>query len=112
MSEQKNDLDVIAQRQLVLRKDDGDIDVKVKIGRPELDASGENWKCPYEIWFGDSFKTMAMHGVDSIQALQLTIATLDVELEVGAKNRAGTLYLHDELFTSMLENSGLQVRSR
>ena len=111
MRDQENDMDVIAERQPVLRRDDGDIDVIVKIGRPELDASGENWKCPYEIWFGDSFKTMAMHGVDSIQALQLTIATLDVELEVGAKNRAGTLYIYDEPFTSMLENSGLQVRS-
>jgi uncharacterized protein DUF6968 len=87
------------------------IDVTVKIGRPELDASGENWKCPYEIWFGDICKTMAMHGVDSIQALQLTIATLDVELEVSAKKYAGTLYHYDEPFTSMLENSGLQVRS-
>jgi hypothetical protein len=102
---------VIAERQLVLRKDDGDIDVTVKIGRPELDASGENWKCPYEIWFGDSCKAMAMHGLDSIQALQLTIATLDVELEVGAKKYAGTLYHYDEPFTSTLENSGLQVRS-
>ena len=95
----------------MLRKDDGDIDVTVKIGRPELDASGENWKCPYEIWFGDSCKAMAMHGVDSIQALQLTIATLDVELEVGAKQYAGALYHYDEPFTSTLENSGLQVRS-
>jgi hypothetical protein len=105
-------MDVIAERQLVLRKDDSDIGVTVKIGRPELDASGENWKCPYEIWFGDNFKTMAMHGVDSIQALQLTIATLDVELEVGAKSRAGTLYVGDEPFSSMLENSGLQRRSK
>jgi len=54
---------------------------------------------------------MAMHGVDSIQALQLTIATLDVELEVGAKQYAGALYHYDEPFTSTLENSGLQVRS-
>ena len=111
MAVPSGDMDVIAERQLVLRKDDGDIDVTVKIGRPELDASGENWRCPYEIWFGDSRKTMAMHGVDSIQALQLTIATLDVELEFGAKKYSGKLYLYDEPFISMLENSGLQVRS-
>jgi hypothetical protein len=88
-------MEVIAERQLVLRKGDGDIDVTVKIGRPELDSSGEN---------------LAMHGVDSMQALQLTIATLDVELEVGARKHAGTLYHYDEPFTSMLENSGLEVR--
>jgi len=51
-----------------------------------------------------------MHGVDSMQALQLAIATLDVELEVGARKYAGTLYHYDEPFTSMLENSGLEVR--
>ena len=103
-------MDVIAERQLVLRKQDGHIDITVKIGKPELDSSGENWMCQYEIWFGDSCKSMAMHGVDSMQALQLTIATLDVELEVGARGRAGTLFHYDEPFTSMLENSGLEVR--
>jgi hypothetical protein len=103
-------MDVIAERQLQLRMDNGSIDVTVKIGRPELDSSGENWMCPYEIWFGDNCKSMAMHGVDSIQALQLTIATLDVELEYGARKRAGTLYHYDEPFTSILENSGLEVR--
>ena len=53
---------------------------------------------------------MAMHGIDAMQALQLSIATLDVELEQGAKKRGGRLYHYDEPFTSMLENSGLQVR--
>ncbi len=53
---------------------------------------------------------MAMHGVDSMQALQLTMATLDVELEFGAKKHDGVLYIYDEPFTSMLENSGLEVR--
>lgn len=103
-------MDVIAERQLLLRKDNGSLDVTVKIGRPALDSSGENWMCPYEIWFGDNCKSMAMHGVDSIQALQLTIATLDVELEHGAKRYAGTLFHYDEPFTSMLESSGLEVR--
>ena len=45
-----------------------------------------------------------------MQALQLTIATLDVELERGAKVRGGTLYHYDEPFTSIVENGGLDVR--
>ena len=53
---------------------------------------------------------MAMHGADSMQALQLTIATLDVELEHGAKVRGGTVYQFDEPFTSIVENGGLEVR--
>lgn len=103
-------MDIIAERQLVLRKGELHIEVTVKIGRPELDSSGENWKCPYEVCFGGSCKSMAMHGVDSMQALQLTMATLDVELEFGAKKHDGVLYIYDEPFTSMLENSGLEVR--
>ena len=55
--------------------------VTVKIGRPVPGPSGVDWVCPYEVHFGDRCKSMAMHGVDSVQALQLTIATLDVELE-------------------------------
>ncbi len=85
------------------------MEVVVRLGRPELDASGENWRCPYEVQFGDSTETMAMHGTDPLQALQLSMATLDVELEVGAGRRGGMLYYLDEPFTSILENSGLQL---
>jgi hypothetical protein len=103
-------MDVIAERQLVLRRDSGSMDVTVKIGRPEPGSSGADWICPYEIWFGDNCRSMAMHGIDSIQALQLTMATLDVELEHGARKYAGTLYQYDEPFRSMLESSGLEVK--
>ena len=84
--------------------------VTVKIGRPVPGPSGVDWVCPYEVHFGDRCKSMAMHGVDSVQALQLTIATLDVELEYGAKKRGGTLYHYDEPFVSVLEGSGLEVK--
>jgi len=104
------DLDVIAERKLVLRGDDSSVDVTVKIGKPELDESGENWKCPYEIWFGENCRAMAMHGADSMQALQLTIATLDLELEVGVKRFGGSLYHYDEPFNSILENGGLRPK--
>ena len=104
------DLDVIAERQLVLRKDEVYMDVKVKIGKPELDDSRENWKCPYEIWFGERCRGMAMHGADSMQALQLTIATIDVDLEVGVRRYGGALYHCDEPFNSILENGGLRPK--
>jgi hypothetical protein len=103
-----NDMDVIAERHLELRTEDRSIAVVVKLGRPE--STGEDWCCPYEIWFGDTSRSMAMHGADAMQALQLSIATLDVELEYGAEKRGGRLYHFDEPFTSMLENSGLQVK--
>ena len=102
-------MDVIAERQLDLRTEGGSIDVVVKLGRPKLDASRENWICEYEVWFGDSCRSMAMHGIDAMQALQLSIATLDVELEHGARKRKGSLYHYDEPFVSILEGGGLRV---
>ena len=101
-------MDVIAERQLDLRVDGKSTTVTVKIGRPVPGDSGVDWVCPYEIHFADGCRSMAMHGADSMQALQLTISVLDAELERGAKVRSGALYHFDEPFVSMLENSGLE----
>ena len=103
-------MDFIAERRLELRLDASAVDVTVKIGRPEAAPSEGDWPCPYEIRFGDHCKSTAMHGVDSLQALQLTIATLDTELEYAARRRGGRLYHCDEPFLSVLESSGLEVR--
>jgi Domain of unknown function (DUF6968) len=102
-------MDVIAERHLELRAESGPIDVVVKLGRPKPDASGENWICEYEVWFGGTCRSMAMHGIDAMQALQLSIATLDVELEHGARRRGGSLYHYDEPFVSILEGGNLCV---
>ena len=104
-------MDGIAERRLELRSETGSIEVVVKLGRPVPDSTYNSWKCEYEVWFGDKCKSMAMHGGDALQALQLSIATLDMELNIGAKRRGGTLYHLDEPFTSVLEDSGLQKRS-
>jgi hypothetical protein len=104
-------LDAIAERRLELRADDGSIEVVVKLGRPERDDTLDAWKCPYEVSFGDSRREMAIYGGDSMQALQLSIATLDMELRLGAKRRGGVLYHLDEIFNSILDDSGLQVKS-
>ncbi len=103
-------MDVIAERHLELRSDGRVVSVIVKIGRPSPGQSGEHWVCPYEVHFGNQCKARAVHGVDSLQALQLTIATLDVELEYGANKRGGALFHYDEPFISVLESSGLEVR--
>jgi hypothetical protein len=104
-------VDVIAERRMELRSSTGSVEVVIKLGRPVPDGSLDSWKCEYEIQFGDTARSMAMHGGDALQALQLSIATLDVELEHGAKRRGGVLWHLDEPFTSVLEHSGLQVRA-
>ena len=45
-----------------------------------------------------------------MQALQLAMVTLDVELMHGAKRRGGTLFRFDEPFNSILEDSGMQPK--
>ena len=102
-------MDAIAERMLELRTERGSIEVAVRVGRPEPDSHGD-WTCPYEIGFGETPKRFAMHGIDSMQALQLTIATLDVELEHGAKRLKGKLYHLDEPFVSILEGGSLKLK--
>jgi hypothetical protein len=102
-------VDAIAERMLELRTESGSIEVAVKVGRPEPDPRGD-WTCQYEILFGETPKNMAMHGIDSMQALQLTIATLDVELEYGAKRLKGKLFHLNEPFVSMLDGGNLTLR--
>ena len=104
-------LDAIAERRLELRTGDNSTEVVVKLGRPVPDDALDAWKCPYEVWFGDSCREMAIYGSDSMQALQLSIATLDMELRLGANRRGGVLYHLDEPFNSILEGSGLQVKT-
>lgn len=103
-------MDTIAERHMELRTNDCTLPVVVKLARPVPDATYDSWRCDYEVSFGDVTKAMAMHGSDALQALQLSMVTLDVELELGAKKYGGALYHLDEPFISVLENSGMQAR--
>ncbi|MCA9233662.1 MAG: hypothetical protein H6977_10345 [Gammaproteobacteria bacterium] len=99
-------MDTVAERILQLRVENDSLKVAVKLGRPELDESGENWKCQYEVSFGQERRYTYIHGLDSMQALQLAMTTLDAELERGAKMRGGELFHLDEPFVSILEAGG------
>lgn len=99
----------IAERRLELRTEGDTIDVVVSL-RPPQQVGPEEWTCEYEVKFGDAPMVRAAHGGDSMQALQLAMVSLDVELEVGAKRRGGRLFHLDEPFNSILENSGMQPR--
>jgi hypothetical protein len=94
---------------LELRTESGSTQIAVKVGRPVPDPRGD-WTCEYEIWFGETPRHMAVHGIDSMQALQLAIATLDVELEYGAKRLKGKLYHLDGPFISMLDGGNLKLK--
>ncbi|WP_425389034.1 DUF6968 family protein [Aquimonas voraii] len=100
----------IAERHLELRTPKGSMAVVAALGRP-TEVGAEEWTCACVTVFGGEARTHQIHGGDSMQALQLAMVTLDVELSHGAKMRGGTLFQFDEPFTSVLEDSGMQPRS-
>ena len=100
-------MDAIAERRLELRTAAGTIEVVAVLGRPK-EVGVDEWTCACVTRFGAEERSIDIHGGDSMQALQLAMGTLDVELQHGAKVRGGTLIYFDEPFVSILENSGMQ----
>ena len=103
-------MDTVAERRLELRSDKGTIEVVARLGSPK-EVGSDEWTCACITTFANEERSIDIHGGDSMQALQLAMATLDGELHLGAKRRGGTLYYFDEPFVSILEDSGMQRRS-
>lgn len=105
-------MDVIAERSLVLRVDGRDIPVIVKLGKPQPDNRYNSWMCTCEVGVGDSIRSQATHGADSLQAIQLALASLDDFLKRVVEKHGGELLHEDEPFISLLEASGLAAASK
>ena len=71
-----------------------------------LDEHGTDWECTYEILFPEERLSHTSHGVDSMQALQLAISTLDAELRARVKKLSGTMLFLGEPISSLLEGGG------
>ena len=86
--------DVIASRSLEFRGAAGAVsEVVVEIGRPFLNTeskSGCYW-CPYRIRGLGESKTRGIAGVDSAQALVLTLHTISAELEDFGRRHGGSV---------------------
>jgi len=82
---------IVAERQLKLVLSNGvKQDAIIKIGMPfQFDDDG-TWICPYELSGQDYNYKFGMVGIDSMQALQLTLKTLPSELERWARNDQGS----------------------
>src|SRR5689334_15306560 len=93
MTGQKFELgDVIASRTLEFRGASGETaSVLVEIGRPvpSMEAEHECYWCPYGISGLGRERTRAMAGVDSAQALVLTLHALPAEMEALARDEGG-----------------------
>jgi hypothetical protein len=102
-------MDKVAERKLELQTPSGIIEVVACLGRPK-EVGPDEWTCACVTRFGNEERSIDIHGGDSLQALQLAMVTLDVELKHGAKRRVGTLLHFSEPFNSILEDSGMQAK--
>lgn len=88
---------VIALREMEFRYEDGRVEAfSLKVGAPFEYGDGYDWCCPYEYGTESNRKLFGMFGIDSLQALQLTMKTLKVEIEYWEKTKNGKLFFLDE----------------
>jgi hypothetical protein len=102
-------VDAIVERRLELRTGKGSLEVVASLARP-VKVRAEEWKCDWQVRYGDESKSRPALGGDSMQAFQLAMVTLDVELKQGAARRGGKLFHLNEPFNSILENGGMQLK--
>jgi len=89
--------EVIAIREMEFVSDDGRKEKAIlKVGKPYEYSKDLNWCCPYELSTKSRKKVYGMIGIDSIQALELTMKTLRVEIEHWEKAQKGKFYFLDE----------------
>jgi hypothetical protein len=95
----------IASRELEFRFTTGGSErVLVSIYSPRPAEEPEMWWCPYSIIGNKVHKIFRMAGIDAIQALTLTLATIPVELEwLSRKHEGEFLFLgeHGHCFSEI-----------
>ena len=84
--------EVIATRTLILLRDGAPpLELSVIMGKPQRLPDHSDYYCPIQIKGAGDEKVRYACGVDPFQALQLSLSTLAVELEVLNKKLGGKL---------------------
>ncbi len=92
---------VVAERRLELVCDGGqEVPCLVKVGKPVSDENGD-WICPYEVEAGQHISRFRIYGGDSLQALILTLKTLDMEVSQMAKKHGAKVFFFGEPLDSI-----------
>jgi hypothetical protein len=87
---------VIAERTLVFIPSNGNREtVLLRVGLP-VEIDKDTWYCPYELRADSHVKRQGMHGIDALQALDLTMKTLGVEIDYWERSRNGKFHFLDE----------------
>lgn len=97
MQEIKSIDEIIAIREMEFISHDGQKEKAfLKIGKPFEHSKDLDWCCPYELSTESHKKLFGMIGIDSLQALELTMKTLRVEIEYWEKSKKGKFFFLDE----------------
>lgn len=86
-------MEVIAERRYQVR---GMADLILQIGKPEKDARGESYFCPYIINGPLTQRMSSFGGVDAVQALLNALGAATVDLELCDEVVQGLLSLHGQ----------------
>jgi hypothetical protein len=80
---------IIARRVLILRRRKGDVRIPVSMHAPE--KAKVDWVCRYEIGWPEGKAKRWSGGVDAVQALQLAMSMIGVEVNVSRHAKSGRL---------------------
>lgn len=88
---------VIAVRTLKLRLADGEVEVPLRLFRPEEDPDGpwpgrSYWSCRFQIDWPDEPETMKAHGHDSMQSLVLALQLIGGRIYASDAHKSGKLF--------------------
>jgi hypothetical protein len=88
--------EVVAERVLHLSSDDNESGgLTVRVGKPQQYPDGNGYFCPYEIICPDFRRIFYAAGLDSMQALQLTLRMVSVELHILRRDRHPDIYFDE-----------------
>jgi hypothetical protein len=89
--------EVIASRKLTLSQPEGaPSEVLVLLGKPQQTPGFDDFYCPYQITGAGLNRVWYSCGIDTMQALQLAVGALEVEVEVFNEKLGGRLRWNDD----------------
>ena len=90
--------EIIALREMTFVYDDGRTEAaSLKVGKPIPSEEFDAWCCPYELCTVSHRTIHAMVGGDPLQALELTMKTLPVEVQHWEKSKRGKFWFLGEV---------------
>jgi hypothetical protein len=81
---------LIATRTLKIHRQAENLDVPIRIFAPQHDNS-LGWGCRFEIEWPDGATTMTARGIDAVQALEIAMKLIGVQLYTSRYHEAGEL---------------------